>query len=106
MKVIFLLSKKWQRTTKKSMAGTQGRSGRKEAPGRVFKFFFYYRYVPGQDPPGLETLLEAIVASQGAKRRDILRSALLGGAQQAQDTADRAEDSQATGLLNAMFDEF
>jgi hypothetical protein len=88
------------------MAGIQGRSGRKEAPGRVFKFFFYYRYVPGQDPPELEALLEAIVANQGAKRRDILRSALLGGAQQARDTAGRAEDSQATGLLEAMFDEF
>lgn len=88
------------------MAGIQGRSGRKEAPGRVFKFFFYYRYVPGQDPPELEALLEAMVASRGAKRHDILRSALLGGARQAQETADRAEDSQVTGLLEAMFDEF
>ena len=88
------------------MAGTPGRSGRKKAPGRVFKFFFYYRYKPGVDPPELEALLKTIVAAQGTRRRDILRSALLGGAQQAQDTADRAEDSLATGLLDAMFDDF
>jgi hypothetical protein len=54
----------------------------------------------------LQDILAAITGAKSCKRADILRAALLGGAQQAQRTAARTEDSQAAGLLEAMFDDF
>lgn len=86
------------------MAGVRGRSGRPKEIGRLYRFS--YRFRPGEDPPELEALLEAISAAKGAKRRDILRSALLGGAQQAQQTADRSEDSEIADMLDEMFGTF
>ncbi len=80
--------------------------GRPAKPGTVYEFDFYYRFTPGEDPPELETLLESIIRATGRKRRDILRAALLGGAQQAGETADRAEDSDIAGLFEEMFDDF
>lgn len=88
------------------MAGKKGASGRPPSPGKAYQFNFYYRFIPGEDPPELEALLVSIVQARGRKRRDILRAALLGGAQQAQETADRAEDSDIAGLFDEMFDEF
>ena len=80
--------------------------GRPAKAGTVYEFDFYYRFIPGEDPPELETLLESIIQANGRRRRDILRTALLGGAQQAGETADRAEDSDIAGLFEEMFDEF
>ena len=80
--------------------------GRPKKPGRVFEFHFYYRFTPGLDPPELELLLQSIAQASGRKRRDILRAALLGGAQQAQETAARPEDSEIANLFDEMFDEF
>jgi hypothetical protein len=54
----------------------------------------------------LGTLLESIIQARGRKRRDILRSALLGGARKARETATRAEDSEISGLFDEMFDDF
>ena len=88
------------------MAGKRGRSGRPVETGRIYEFHFYYRFTPGEDPPELETLLKSIVQATGRKRRDILRAALLGGAQQAGKTASRAEDSDVAGLFEEMFDDF
>ena len=85
---------------------TKPSRGRPAKPGTVYEFDFYYRFVPGEDPPELETLLESIVQVNGRKRRDILRAALLGGAQHAGETAERAEDSDVAGLFEEMFDEF
>jgi hypothetical protein len=87
------------------MAGTKN-SGRRKKAGRVYEFDFYYRFVPGEDPPELAALLDSIVGAKGRKRRDILRSALLGGAAQARDTAAQTEDSDVTGLLDDMFADF
>ncbi len=70
------------------------------------RVFFYYRFNPGEDPPELETLLEALVCTTGRKRRDILRSAFLGGAQQAQDTATKTEGSEIASTLDEMFGNF
>lgn len=88
------------------MAGRAGRSGRRKAPGKVYRFDFYYRFIPGEDPPELEGLLESIVQAEGRKRRDILRAALLSGAQQAQLLADQAEDSEIAGLVDDMLADF
>ena len=88
------------------MAGVAGKSGRPEASGRVYSFTFYYRFVPGEDPPELETLLESILQTTGRKRRDVLRAALLGGLNQAQETAATTEDSEISGLFDEMFDDF
>lgn len=88
------------------MAGVPGKSGRHPEPGRVFQFFFYYRFLPGEDPPELEGLLESIIQAKGRKRRDILRAALLGGAQQARLRAAQAEDSEMTGLVDDMLADF
>ena len=82
------------------------RIGRPPKPGQVYRFEFYYRYIPGEDPPELKALLETILAANGRKRRDILRTALLGGAQQAQETATQPEDSEDSRLFEAMFDAF
>ena len=88
------------------MAGRAGRSGRRKAPGKVYRFDFYYRFIPGEDPPELEGLLESIIQAKGRKRRDILRAALLGGAQQARLRAAQAEDSEMTGLVDDMLADF
>ena len=88
------------------MAGKKGASGRPPSPGKTYQFNFYYRFLPGEDPPELEALLDSIVQARGRKRRDILRAALLGGAQQAHETADQAEDSDMASLLDEMFDDF
>ena len=88
------------------MAGRAGRSGRRKAAGRGYRFDFYYRFVPGEDPSELAALLESIVLAKGRKRRDILRAALLGGSQQARATAAQAEDSEIAGLFDEMFSDF
>ena len=88
------------------MAGVTGKSGRPKELGRVFQFFFYYRFRPGDDPPELESLLESIIQAKGRKRRDILRAALLGGLNRAQETAANTEDSEISGLFDEMFDNF
>lgn len=80
--------------------------GRPKKSGVVYQFPFYYRFIPGEDPPELKALLESIVAANGQKRRDILRAALLGGAQQAQSTADQVEDIAVSNLLEDMFADF
>lgn len=83
-----------------------GKVGRPPKSGTVYRFDFYYRIKPGEDPPELEELLKAIITAKGAKRRDILRAALLGGAQQAQKVTSRTEDSEDISLLEEMFAEF
>lgn len=85
---------------------TKSRRGRPTKPGQVYEFDFYYRFVPGEDSPELEALLESIIQASGRKRRDILRAALLGGIQQAGETADSAEDSEIASLFDTMFDDF
>ena len=88
------------------MAGIAGKSGRAKKPGRVFRFDFYYRFVPGEDPPELSMLLDSIIQAKGRKRRDILRAALLGGSKQAQATAAQSEDSEVASLFEDMFANF
>ena len=50
--------------------------------------------------------MESIVQASGRKRRDILRAALLGGLNRAQETAATTEDSEISGLFDEMFDDF
>lgn len=88
------------------MAGVKGRSGRNSKNGQVYRFWCYYRWQPGLDPPELKALLDQLAQAGGRKRRDILRAALLGGAQQGQDVAAGLEDSEDTALLDDMFADF
>ncbi len=88
------------------MAGVAGRSGRRKQPGKVYSFTFYYRLIPGEDPPELERLLQSITKSKGRKRRDILRTALLGGAKQAQVTAEQTESSEIADNFDEMMADF
>jgi hypothetical protein len=88
------------------MAGKKGKSGRPRKPGKVYEFDFYYRLIPGEDPPELEAILEAIVNARGRKRRDIIRDTLIGGAQKARTTAEKSEDSETEELINSLFDNF
>lgn len=88
------------------MSGKAGRSGRKTDIGTVYRFEVYYRFIPGVDPTELKDLFEQIILAKGRKRRDIIQSALLGGAQQAHATAISSEDSQMTHLLDEMFENF
>ena len=88
------------------MAGKKGLSGRPGAPGFIYEFHFYYRFTPGTDPPELEALLKSLVQARGRKRRDILRAALLGGANQAQITAAGVEDSEMAGLFDDLLADF
>lgn len=84
------------------MAGNS-RSGRPKKPGKVYEFNFYYRWIPGEDPPELKAVLEELLAATGRKRRDILRAALLEGAEDAQDEATKVEDSEDSTLIDDMF---
>ena len=88
------------------MSGIAGKSGRRRRPGKIYQFTFFYRFIPGEDPPELEETLEAIVQAKGRKRQDILRAALLGGSGQAQATATQIEDSESTALFMDMFTDF
>jgi hypothetical protein len=88
------------------MAGKKGVSGRPPEPGDVYQFTFYYRFIPGEDPPELKQLLDSIIKARGRKRRDIIRTALLGGADQAQEMAIRQEDSEEEALLSDMLNLF
>jgi len=88
------------------VAGKKGRSGPPKKPGKVYEFDFYYRLIPSEDPPELESLLDSIVQAKGRKRRDIIRAALLGGSKQAQATAVQSEDSEMAGLFDDMLGEF
>lgn len=88
------------------MAGKTGRSGRPPEEGQLYRFEFYFRYLPGVHPPELKALLEAISRARGRKRQDILLAALLGGAGQAQETAARSEDSEVGGLFDEMLSNF
>ncbi|MCP4409507.1 MAG: hypothetical protein GY807_17505 [Gammaproteobacteria bacterium] len=85
------------------MAEILRKVGRPQEPGKVYRFEFYYRFLPGKDPPELEALLDSIVGTKGRKRRDILRAALLGGSKQAQVTAAQSEDSEIAGTFDEMF---
>ena len=86
------------------MAGKKGRSGRPKLPGRAYRL--YIRYRPGLDPPELGELLEMVANESEEKRADILRAALVGGASQAQATAEMVESSATTSLLDEMFASF
>jgi hypothetical protein len=88
------------------MAEIVRKAGRPREPGQVYRFEFYYRFLPGKDPPELEALLDSIVEAKGRKRRDILRAALLGGSKQAQVTAAQSEDSETAGLFDDMLADF
>ena len=88
------------------MAGIPGKSGRKPTAGKIYRFDFYYRLIPGEDPPELEELLQSIIQARGRKRRDIIRAALLGGLDRAQKTAAKTEDSEAGDILNDMIGNF
>jgi hypothetical protein len=87
------------------MPGVKGKSGRRKKPGKRY-YLGYFRLIPGEDPPELEALLDAIIAAKGRKRRDIIRAALLGGAEQAQDTAQQVEDGESVDLFADMFADF
>ncbi|MBE7472314.1 MAG: hypothetical protein HS114_24535 [Anaerolineales bacterium] len=50
------------------MSGIVGKSGRKRRPGKVYQFTFFYRFLPGEDPPELAEMLEAITRARGRKR--------------------------------------
>jgi len=82
------------------------KTGRPKKSGTVYEFDFYYRIVPGEDPPELEELLQSIVQAKGRKRREILQAALWGGIEQGQDIAAKKEDSETTGILDDMMDSF
>ncbi len=86
------------------MAGKKGRSGRTKLPGRLYRL--YIRYRPGLDPPELEELLETMVTTNHHKRTDIFRAAVIGGMTQAKTTAQAAEASVTTTLLDEMFADF
>jgi len=86
------------------MAGKKGRSGRPKLSGRAYRF--YIRYRPGLDPPELGKLLEMVANESDEKRADILRAALIGGASQAQATAEMVESSATASLLDEMFASF
>jgi hypothetical protein len=88
------------------MAGKPSKSGRNKSVGQVYEFHFYYHTSPGEDPPELEALLEDIVKARGRKRRDIVRSALLGGAKQGRDIAAKTEDSESASLVDELLNSF
>lgn len=88
------------------MSGRKGKSGRRQQSGKVYRFTFYHRFLPSEDPPELVEMLEAITQARGRKRQDIIRAALLGGSDQAQAAAAQVEDSESSALFTEMLDDF
>jgi len=88
------------------MPGIAGKSGRKKKSGTAYEFWFYYRVMPGEDPPELEELLKSIVQARGRKRREILQAALLGGIEQGHNEAAKEEDTTTTTILDDMMGSF
>ena len=86
------------------MPGKARRSGRRKKPGKLYRFS--YHYFSAEDPPELYELLESIDKARGRKRRDIIRSSLLGGAKQGRDIATKTEDSETASLVDDMFNSF
>jgi hypothetical protein len=86
------------------MPGLLGKSGRRPKPGKLYRFWLRFR--PGIDPPELQVLLDSIEAASGEKKAAILRSALLGGAQQAATEAAAVEDTETADLIDDLFSEF
>jgi hypothetical protein len=88
------------------MPGKAGKSGRKKKSGTTYRFDFYYRVLPGEDPPELEELLKSIVQARGRKRREILQAALLGGIEQGRNEAAKQEDTETASILDDMMGSF
>lgn len=86
------------------MPGLAGRSGRRKAAGKLYRFS--YRFNPEEDPPELEALFETITNARGRKRQDILRAALQGGTSPAEQVAATLEDSATADVLDDMFADF
>ncbi len=86
------------------MAGKQGKSGRKPSPGKYYRFGLRFR--PGIDPPELRDLLENIAAAPPAQRGELLRTALISGADNAMTPATSPEDAEIENMLNDLFDSF
>lgn len=87
------------------MAGVRGRSGRPKKGGRVY-YLGRIRFESGVDPPELKTVLEAIEAARGQKRRDIIKAALLSGAGPARAEAEAVESSVAAETVDNIFADF
>ena len=81
------------------------RRGRPPKAGTVY-YLGRLRYRPGVDPPELQDILQAIEEAGPARRRDILRAALLGGADEAQARADSPEDDEVTGMMDDLLGGF
>ena len=71
--------------------------GRPPKHGKYYRFGLRYR--PGLDPPELEELLERIRQAEGEERAEILRAALLGGAEQ-------AKTAGSEGRIKSAIDDF
>jgi hypothetical protein len=79
--------------------------GRPPSPGKVY-YLGRLRYRPGVDPPELEDLLEEIEEAGPARRREILRTALLGGIEQGATQAGAVEDEEVTNLMDDLLGGF
>lgn len=79
--------------------------GRPPKPGKVF-YLGRLRYDPRYDPPELRDLLEQIEHAGGRKRADIIKSALLSGANQAMETANNTEDTEIAGMMDDLLGGF
>lgn len=65
------------------------------------------RFRPGVDPPELEDLLEAIDQAGAARRREMLRKALIGGmGQGGAQTLGGVEDEEVADLMDGLLGEF
>lgn len=88
------------------MAGVKAKSGRRKKLGRVY-YLGRYRFVPGLDPPELEAVLRAIAgAGDASRRRDIIKAALLSGANEARQAATTVESTLITGIVEDMLADF
>jgi len=79
--------------------------GRPPKTGQIY-YLGRLRYRPGIDPPGLQDLLEQLEGAGPARRREILRAALIGGLGQAQAAASTVEDAEVGDLMDDLLGEF
>jgi len=82
-----------------------GKRGRPPKPGSVY-YLGRLRFRPGVDPPALQDFLEALEDAEPARRRAMLREALVGGVAEGLARGTAVEDEETTELIDDLLADF
>lgn len=88
----------------RKMSGTKSNSGRKKAPGKIYRLSI--RFVPGRHAPELAELLELLTTAPPPRRADILNDLAAGGDLSAARAAVAPEAIETEMLLSDLFGDY